>query len=312
MTCPMRIVSLLASGTEILCGLGAGASLVGRSHECDHPAWVRALPACTRPAFAVDGTSRDIDAEVRRRLRGGEPLYLVDHTAIERLNPDLLITQSHCEVCAVTPADITRGGSAARRMVSLAASTVDAIYDGIRLVADAIGRPHNGEHLIGRMRADIQVVSAMVRDASRPRVALIEWTDPIFTSGNWVPELVAAAGGEPVLAPHGVHSAMTAWESIVAADPDYLIVAPCGFDLARTRQEIHVLEALPGWAELRAVRSRQAAFADGNRFFNRSGTTIVETTQILAEILHGDRVARWWHGRAWCDIPITSATQATG
>ena len=297
----VRIVSLLASGTEIVCALGAGDQLVGRSHECDNPEWVRRLPACTRPAFDVDMSSGAIDAEVRRRIKQGEPLYHVDAELINSLSPDVLITQVHCDVCAVTPGDVARAGcvTVGDQVVSLSAGSLSGIDDGVRNVARAIGREADAERLIGDMHARIDAVRAAVRGYSRPSVLLLEWTDPLFTSGNWGPELIDAAGGETLLAEAGHHSVPVTWEHIADANPDYLIVAPCGFNLDRALKDLEVLEQMPGWFELSAVRNGRVAFADGNKFFNRSGTTVVETVEILAEILHGHEQPARWRGAAW-------------
>lgn len=285
----MRVVSLLASGTEIVCALGAADSLVGRSHECDNPEWVRSLPTCTRPAFDVNVSSGQIDAEVRRRLKAGEPLYHVDTDLIRRLKPDLLITQSHCEVCAVTPGDVERAGcgALASQVLAISAGSVDGIFDGIRVIAQSLGTPHSGSDLIASMQRRIQTVTKAVQHRPAPTVVMLEWTDPIFSMGNWGPELVEAANGKILLGEKGEHSRAIPWDHVRKADPDYLIVAPCGYGLARAIAEAPLLESLPGWSDLRAVRKGQVAFADGNRFFNRSGTTIVETVEIIAEILHG-------------------------
>ena len=297
----MRVVSLLASGTEIVCALGAGETLVGRSHECDNPAWVRALPACTRPAFDITVTSREIDVEVRRRLKAREPLYHVDADLISRLEPDLLITQIHCEVCAVTPGDVARAGCAvlADQVLALSAGSVAGIYDGIRSVANSLGRAPAGDALIADMQGRINMVTAAVRDRHAPTLVLLEWTDPIFAIGNWGPELVEAAGGRPLLGEKEQHSAAIPWARVLDADPDYLIVAPCGFDLERTIREVSVLEALPDWFNIKAVKTGHVVLADGNKYFNRSGATIVQTVEILAEILHGDRFEQRWRGEAW-------------
>jgi iron complex transport system substrate-binding protein len=297
----MRIVSLLASGTEIVCALGAGESLVGRSHECDNPEWVKTLPACTSPAFDVSGSSAEIDAEVRRRLKSGEPLYSVDAELIGRLQPDLLITQVHCNVCAVTPGDVNRAGAAPgrRQMLTLSASTVADIYADIKRVASAIGDVGSGNRLVADMQKRIAAVAHSVAGRPRPSVVVLEWTQPVFAASNWTPELVDAAGGQALASRRGEHSIAITWREIVDADPDCLVVAPCGFDLDRTLCEVAVLEALPGWAALRAVRTGRLAFADGNRYFNRSGTTIVETTEILAEILHPSDVRSRWRDVAW-------------
>jgi iron complex transport system substrate-binding protein len=288
----MRIISLLAGGTEIVCALGAGDELVGRSHECDNPAWVRSLPCCTRAAFDTEMTSRQIDAEVRRRLKAGEPLYHIDAAKIDELRPDLLIAQSHCEVCAVTPGDFARSGGERIdcRVLSLQAGSLAGIMADMRSIAEAIGRPDAGQRLVAELTGRIERVRQAIADRQRPTVAIIEWTDPIFVTGNWGPELVQAAGGTPILCAAGEFSRCIAWETVLQADPEVLVVAPCGFSLPRTLHELQTLEQNPGWFDLRAVKSRNVFFADGNLYFNRSGTTIADTAEILADILHGMRL----------------------
>ncbi len=294
----MRIVSLLASGTEIVCALGAGEELVGRSHECDNPAWVKRLPECTRPAFDVSMPSGCIDAEVRRRLKSGEPLYHIDRELIDALEPDLLVAQAHCEVCAVTPFDVERAGCLATgQVLALEAGCVRGILDGVRAVGRAIGREAEAVELERSMRARMAAIHESVRARPTPSVVMLEWTDPIFAMGNWGPELVEAANGRLLLGERGAHSSAIDWRRVVEADPDWLIIAPCGFDLERARAEIPTLESRPGWFDLRAVRQGQVVLADGNRYFNRSGTTIVETVEILAEILHGRPAGH--EGTAW-------------
>jgi iron complex transport system substrate-binding protein len=284
----MRVISLLASGTEIVCALGAGDSLVGRSHECDNPGWVRKLPACTRPAFDVDMPSGEIDAEVRRRLKLNEPLYHVDAELIRELHPDLLITQSHCEVCAVTPDDVERVGCGllSSQVLALSAGTVDGIFDGVRSIARVLDRVPAGEELIASMRSRMRAVSDAVREKPAPTVVMLEWTDPIFSMGNWGPELVEAAHGKVLLGEKGQFSRAIPWDDVREADPDFLIIAPCGYNIDRTMRELPLIEALPGWKQLKSVKAGRVAFADGNLYFNRSGTTIVETVEIIAEILH--------------------------
>jgi iron complex transport system substrate-binding protein len=294
----MRVVSLLASGTEIVCGLGAGAFLVGRSHECDNPPWVTALPMCTRPAFDIAMPSGHIDAEVRRRLKAGEPLYHIDTELINFLEPDLLITQAHCAVCAVTPGDIQRAGCiVAGQVVALQAGTVPGIFEGIRAIGRALSRELDAENLIGAMTNRIGAVHDAVRHRRPPSLVALEWTDPIFAMGNWGPELVEAANGRLLLGEDGEHSRAIDWQRVRDADPEWLIIAPCGFDLTRTLRELPALEALPGWSSLRAVRLGQVVLADGKLYFNRSGTTIVQTVEILAEILHGYPGGH--EGKAW-------------
>ena len=297
----MRVVSLLASATEIVCALGAGDMLVGRSHECDNPDWVRALPRCSEPAFDTTGASRAIDAEVRRRLREGEPLYRIHDDLIRSLRPDLVIAQTHCEVCAVTPADVTRDGACLTdcRMLVLSVVSVDDDLGGIGSVAGALGL---GAH--GRDGADAEcrrfdAVRSATGRLPHPTVALLEWTDPLFAMGNWMPEIVAIAGGRPLLAHRGEFSTTVSFEQLAAADPDVVIVAPCGFSLERALAERGVLEAYPGWRDLRAVRQGAVAVADGNRFFNRSGMTVSQTAELLAEILHGRGFGEGSFGGYW-------------
>jgi iron complex transport system substrate-binding protein len=294
-----RVISLLASGTEIVCGLGAGDSLVGRSHECDNPAWVRRLPSCSSPAFNVNVSSGQIDAEVRRRLRVGEPLYTIDTNLIRRLKPDLVITQAHCNVCAVTPADVERADCAIEgQVLALVAGSLNGIYEGIRRVAGAMDIEQNGEALIKRMTKRIASVTEAVRDRRPPTVVILEWTDPIFAAGNWTPELVEAANGSVLLAEKSKHSSAIAWDQVREADPEYLIIAPCGFSVERAQEALRGLERLPGWFKLTAVREGHVVVADGNKFFNRSGVTVVETVEIIAEILHSYKPLAH-HGTAW-------------
>jgi iron complex transport system substrate-binding protein len=284
----VRVVSLLAGATEMVCALGAGEMLVGRSHECDNPSWVRRLPPCSQPAFDISVSSAEIDAEVRRRLRLGEPLYRIDTDLIRDLQPDLVISQSHCEVCAVTPADLERGGCAiAARQLSLSASTIEGIFDSIEEVANALSLAEQGPAIVARERRRLERVRQRTAQLPRPTVVVLEWTDPLFAMGNWAPELVAIANGEPLLGHAGEFSVALPAEQLRDADPEYLIVAPCGFSLERAEREQAVLERHPWWRSLQAVRKGHVAFADGNLFFNRSGMTISQTAEIIGEIMHG-------------------------
>jgi iron complex transport system substrate-binding protein len=280
-----RVVSLLASATETVCELGAGDALVGRSHECDYPEWVRRLPSLTRPTFDAGGSSADIDRRVREKLAAGAPLYEVDERALAALSPDVLLTQSHCEVCAVTPGDLA---PAIRRqpVAALRSGTLQGILDGFVEVARVLGLEDRGIDLARRCRARVEAVRARTRTLPRPRVACLEWIDPLFAMGNWGPELVEAAGGESVLGRSGAHSSTTSWDAIVREDPDAIVLAACGFGIERTASEMHVMEARAGWGDLRALRQGRVFVADGNRFFNRSGPSAFETVELLAEMLH--------------------------
>jgi iron complex transport system substrate-binding protein len=298
----MRVISLLASGTEIVCALGAGENLVGRSHECDNPGWVRSLPACTEPAFDISVSSRDIDREVNRRIRSGEPLYRIHTALIGELAPDLLITQAHCEVCAVTPGDVQRSGcdTPAATVLALTAGSLDGIFEGMMQVAIAMGRESDGRALVACERQRIERVRQRTSGKPRPSVVVLEWTDPMFAMGNWGPELVEIANGNLLLGNQGEHSAAMPAERLLEFDPEYVIVAPCGFTLERALRDREVLEAHPWWGKLRAVAEGKVAFADGNLFFNRSGTTISQTAEIIAEILHGEIFGTPTQSVHWC------------
>lgn len=285
----MRVVSLLASATEIVCALGAEEMLVGRSHECDNPAWVKRLPACSEPAFDVSVSSGAIDAEVRRRLHAGEPLYRIHLETIRQLRPDLVITQSHCEVCAVTPSDLEGNGVCLidARQLAISASSLDQVFDSMLRIAASLGLEERGRALVQDERYRLQAVKEKAAKFRRPTVVMLEWADPFFAMGNWGPELIEVANGEALLGTAGEYSTAIPAERLRDADPEYLIVAPCGFNLDRALQEQAVLERHLWWPELRAVREDKVVFADGNLYFNRSGITVSRTAQIIAEILHG-------------------------
>jgi iron complex transport system substrate-binding protein len=288
----VRIVSLLASATEIVCALGAGDMLVGRSHECDNPEWVRRLPACSDPAFDVSVSSGEIDREVRRRLRAGEPL-------IRELHADLLITQSHCEVCAVTPGDVERSCGHGARQLSLSAISMEEIFEGILRIAQQLGIGERGDALVRRERQRLDMVKDKAARFRRPTVVMLEWADPLFAMGNWGPELVDIANGDLLLGKKGEYSAAVPAEQLREADPEYLIVAPCGFNLERSLREQSILERYPWWQKLRAVQNGNVAFADGNLFFNRSGMTVSQTAEIIAEILHSVSFGEKTEGVHW-------------
>jgi iron complex transport system substrate-binding protein len=299
----MRIVSLLASGTELVAALGAGDQLVGRSHECDHPDWVRRLPVLSRPTFDIEGSSGEVDRRVREKLHAGEPLYQVDEAALAALAPDVVITQTHCEVCAVGPDALT--GTAAHalpalrrhRVATFQGGTLDGVLADFERVAAVIDRVEAGRQLVAELRARMARWRAKTAALPRPRVVCLEWTDPPFAMGNWGPELVALAGGEDALGTPGVHSRAIDWQDVVAADPDVLVIAPCGFALPRARLDLPDLQARPGWSDLRAVRSGRAFVADGNLYFNRSGPSLFATVDRLAEMLHPEQFGHSWDGR---------------
>jgi iron complex transport system substrate-binding protein len=299
-----RIASLLPSTTEIVCALGQGAALVGRSHECDFPPEVAALPALTEPKLAARAGSRAIDDRVKQLVRDGLSVYRVDAEKLRALAPSVVLTQDQCDVCAASSTDLEAALSAwtgARpRIVSLAPQTLGDVWGDLVSVATALGIPERGEALAQALAYRITHVSERtLRIRPQPRVAAIEWIEPLMAAGNWMPELVALAGGTNVFGEIGRHSPWLEWQALRAADPDVIVVLPCGFDLARTRSEMAPLAAQPGFGELRAVRSGRIYLTDGNQYFNRPGPRLVESLEILAEILHPEEFEAKHLGTGW-------------
>jgi len=299
-----RIASLLPSTTEIVCALGLGPQLVGRSHECDFPPEVEALPVLTESKLDPRAASHQIDDRVKQLVREGLSIYRVDAERLRALAPSVVLTQEQCDVCAASPKDVEAaladwtGGRP--RVVSLAPCTLADVWGDLVTVATALGVPERGETLAERLASRITDVSERtLRIRPRPRVAAIEWTEPLMAAGNWMPELIALAGGSNLFGETGIHSPWLEWEALRAADPDVIAVLPCGFDLARTRREMAPLAAKPGWGELRAVRAGKVFLTDGNQYFNRPGPRLVESLEILAEILHPTEFPAKHLGTGW-------------
>jgi iron complex transport system substrate-binding protein len=303
-----RIVSLIASATEIVHALGELPSLVGRSHECDYPPEVAHLPSCTRPRFEVNGTSREIDALVKSTLAGALSIYEVFDDVLERLQPTHIITQTQCEVCAVSLREVERSIAARLasrpRIVSLQPNSLADIEDDIRRVAEALGVEERGRQRVGEMQDRMRVRSEEARRLGpRPTVACIEWLEPLMAAGNWTPELVEMAGGKNLFGEPGRHSPWMDWDDLAAQDPDVIIAAPCGFDLERTAAEMYWLTQNPHWRGLRAVQTGRVFLADGNQYFNRPGPRVVESLEILTEMLWPERFPPRWKGKAWLTQP---------
>jgi iron complex transport system substrate-binding protein len=298
-----RIVSLIASATEIVCALGARERLVGRSHECDFPSDVLDLPALTAPKFEVEGTSAEIDARVREIVRDGLSVYRVDGAALKALAPDVIVTQDHCEVCAVSLADVeaatcTWTGQPVE-IVSLRPDCMADVYADIGRVARALGATDAGTRLVGEMQARLAAVRARVAGRARPRVAFIEWVEPLMAGGNWMPELIEIAGGHNLFGEAGKHSDWMQWAELAAADPEAIVVAPCGYGLTRCLDELPLLQAKPGWANIAAVRQGRVYFADGNAYFNRPGPRLADSAEMLAGMLHPQAVEAMHERVAW-------------
>jgi iron complex transport system substrate-binding protein len=297
-----RIVSLLPSATEIVCSLGFADCLIGRSHECDYPPEARSLPICTKPRINVNAGSREIDREVKTLLREALSIYELNTEAIRALKPDLILTQAQCEVCAVSLAQVEAAvrdwAGCEAEIVSLSPNCLADIWQGILQVAQALDVPDRGAKLV-------QALQERVADATRfskPKrltVACLEWLDPLMVAGNWVPELVDLAGGQDMFGKAGRHSDWIESKDLIRVDPEILILMPCGFDLERTRREMSILREMPEWNQLRAVQSGQVFVTDGSQFFNRPGPRVVESLEILIEILHPTQRRFGHEGKAW-------------
>lgn len=286
----MRIASLLPSATEIVCALGLADALVGVSHECDFPPEVVGRPVLTAPKIDPRGTSAEIDAAVRRLVRDGLSVYRIEDAALRAARPDLIVTQDQCEVCAVSFGEVEQAArallDAPAHIVSLRPLRLDDILDDLARVADAAGVPERGAELVAASRGRLDRIRRAVAPArSRPRVACIEWIEPLMVAGNWVPEMIALGGGTYDLVAAGAHSPAITWDALVAAAPDVVIVMPCGFDLAQTRRELPSLTRRPEWQALPAVRNGRAYAIDGNAYVNRPGPRIVDSAELLAGLI---------------------------
>jgi iron complex transport system substrate-binding protein len=300
-----RVVSLIASATEIVAALGFEDCLVGRSHECDFPPSVRRLPACTAPRFRTEGSSAQVHRRVEDALRDALSVYRVDADLLAGLAPDVIVTQSQCAVCAVSLADVERALSdwveSRPRVVSLEPCRLADVVGDIRKVAAALGAREAGERLAGEIAARMaEIADEAGALPDKPAVACIEWIDPLMAAGNWMPELVAMAGGRNLFGEAGKHSPWMAFEELVAAEPDVIVVLPCGYDLEKTRSEMGALAAArPEWQHLRAVRAGCVYVTDGNQYFNRPGPRLADSLEILAEVFHPGAFRYGHEGTGW-------------
>jgi len=298
-----RVVSLLPSATEMVCALGCGAQLVGRSHECDFPQEVTRLPVCSESKLQPDATSREIDEQIQDMLGASLSIYQVNSLLIQELRPDLILTQSQCDVCAASEADVAKAlgnwPGTPPQIISLTPHRLEDVWADMGRVAAALGVTENGREVVLALKNRCVDVIAKACVLKRPRVACLEWLDPLMGAGNWVPELVDLAGGRNLFGEPGKHTGRLEWEQLCSANPDFIIALPCGYNLAQTRAELGSLSNLSGWAKLKAVRQGRVFFCDGSAFFNRSGPRLVESLEILAEILH-PKTFRFGHeGLGW-------------
>jgi iron complex transport system substrate-binding protein len=284
----MRIVSLVPNGTEILFALGAGDEVVGVSHECDYPEEARRRPVLTGSALRSGMSAAAVDAAVSAQVGSGESLYTLDEARIAELAPDVIVTQQLCPVCAVSTAQV---GGAVRplprcpEVVSLDPDTLGDVLEDIRRVGELTGRREEAAALVAELERRLEVVRAAVAGRPRPRVLALEWLDPPFAGGHWVPEMIDIAGGIDVVGQPGGHSARLSWDQIADLDPDVIVAMPCGFDEAGAREQIAAVAGRPEWRSLRAVRTGQVHPVDANGCFSRPGPRLVDGIERLAAVL---------------------------
>lgn len=290
----MRIVSLISAGTEMLFALGLGEQVAAVSHECDWPAECKRLPRVTRSNVNSAADSDAIDREVRNLIAAAKPLYEIDAERLAALRPDLIVTQAQCDVCAVRYADVleaVRNQPAlhAARVFSLNPQSLADVLNDLQRIAAAANVQGRGEQVVAELRLRVERVrdkSAKIPSTDWPRVAIIEWTEPLMLAGNWMPELVELAGGRCELTETAGHSRCYEWDELLKFDPQAIVVCPCGFDLARARLETEELSRRPGWQAITAVKMGRVFPLDGNAYFNRPGPRLVESLEKLSDLLH--------------------------
>lgn len=299
-----RIVSLLPASTEIVCSLGGASRLVGRSHECDFPPEIGVLPVCTSSKLDPAASSQEIDRQVKALLQDAVSIYNIDVEKLKQLKPDIILTQAQCEVCAVSLTEVEQTVAQwlgkRPQIVSLAPNRLADIWEDIRRVADVLDLADHGKEVLRSLKNRVvDIIEKTCQLNDRPSVACIEWIEPLMAAGNWVPELVELAGGANLVGEPGKHSPWINWETLTRQNPEIIIVMPCGFNLQRTRAEMVALVQRPDWTKLRAVKNRRVYLTDGNQYFNRPGPRIVESLEILTEIIHGDRFNFGHKDKGW-------------
>lgn len=312
MTTP-RIVSLLPSSTEIICALGLEDHLVGISHECDYPASIADRPRLTAPKINIREDSHSIDEAVRALVQDGLSVYRIDTDQLQTLAPDIIVTQDQCEVCAVSYAEVAQAAQAFCgphvEVVSLRPNLLQDIWADIRSVGRAAGRLQEADAVLETCFERVnEIIAETIMIPEPPRVAVIEWIEPLMLAGNWTPELIQLAGGRDGLCKPGSHSSTADWEAVRAYDPEVLAIIPCGYTLEQTLAEVPSLTQLPGWEVLTAVREGRVYAVDGNAYFNRPGPRIVDSLEILAGLIHPDMFAEFLEDRDWAYRRLTSAS----
>src|SRR5260370_14647664 len=313
----MRIISLLASATEMVAALGCLDQMVGRSHECDYPTEVHALPVVSTVQIDINTSSAQIDAKVKQRAREKrEPedpalkalsIYAIDIDKLQELCPDVIFTQTQCEVCAVSEPDVIQAIAKLTGMqplvVSLSPYRLQDVWEDVLRVGQALGKRDQAQTLVEKYQQRLTGLAVKTSAfGAKPGVAVLEWLDPIMGAGNWTPELVACAGGKPIFGEIGQHTPWVTWEELQAADPDVIVLSPCGYTLERAMQDVPLLQSHPIWTNLQAVRNGRVYAIDGNQYLNRSGPRLVESAELLARVIWGERLDIEVDAQAWRQV----------
>jgi iron complex transport system substrate-binding protein len=316
----MRIVSLLASATEMIAALGCLDQLVGRSHECDYPPEVQRLPLVSTVQINTETSSAEIDAQIKQLASQQQAaqnnalkalsIYSSNIELLQKLQPDIIFTQTQCAVCAVSERDVVAAlqqlTGLQPRIVSLAPYRLNDVWEDLMRVGQALERQEQAATLVSGYKnrlKDLQNKTATLNEGHpKPRVAILEWLDPLMGAGNWTPELVMYVGGEPTCGETGMHSPWLGWQELQNADPDVLILAPCGFSLERTISDLPLLQHHPAWQSLQAVKQGRVYAINGNYYLNRSGPRLVESAEILAHVIWGERLELDVDSQGWTHI----------
>jgi iron complex transport system substrate-binding protein len=313
----MRIVSLLASATEMVAALGCLDQMVGRSHECDYPPEVLALPVLSTVQIDIDTSSAQIDAQVKQMAQEKrEPedpalkalsIYAIDVDKLQELRPDVIFTQTQCEVCAVSERDVIQAIAQLTGLqplvISLSPYRLQDVWEDMLRIGQALGKRDQAQTLVEKYHhrlADLAVKTTAF--GAKHKVAVLEWLDPLMGAGNWTPELVAYAGGENIFGEIGHHTPWLTWVELQAADPDVIVLSPCGYTLERAMQDVPLLQNHPAWSNLQAVRSGRVYAIDGNQYLNRSGPRLVESAELLARVIWGERLPIIVDNNAWQQV----------
>jgi iron complex transport system substrate-binding protein len=315
----MRVISLLASATEMVAALGCLDQIVGRSHECDHPPEVAALPVVSTVQIDITASSAQIDAQVKQlgqKMHAPEApalkalsIYAIDTVKLQELRPDVIFTQTQCEVCAVSERDVTQAVAQLTGLkplvVSLSPHQLQDVWEDLLRVGLVLDKRDQAQALVEKYRQRLRDLAIQTASfGSKPRVAVLEWLDPLMGAGNWTPELVTYAGGENIFGEIGQHSPWLTWQELQAADPDVMVLAPCGYGLERTMEDVPLLQKQPGWADLKAVCNGRVFALDGNAYLNRSGPRLVESAELLAHVIWGERLGIPVDNKGWTHVQL--------